>query len=72
MVQHLYISGEAIMQFIKLEEVKNLCGLSRSSIYRGMNEGTFPKRIKVSKRSVVWSKESIYKWINQHIQEQLQ
>ena len=72
MVQHLYISGEAIMQFIKLEEVKNLSGLSRSSISRGMIEGTFPERIKVSKRSVVWSMESIHQWMNQHIQEQLQ
>lgn len=57
--------GGQLQKFIKLDEVKLICGMSRSSIYRGMNEGTFPDRIKISKRRIVWDYESIQKWMNQ-------
>ena len=59
------------MKFITLEEVKQISGLSRSSIYRGMSEGLFPHNIKISKRRVVWSNESIQKWMNQCVGSQL-
>jgi prophage regulatory protein len=49
--------GGRPMRFIKLKEVMHKTALSRSSVYRKMDEGQFPKSISTGDRSVVW-KES--------------
>ena len=41
-------------KFLKLPEVRTLTGKSRSSIYKGANDGTFPKPIKLGPRAVGW------------------
>ena len=51
------------MQFIKLTEVINLTGLSRSSIYRGMRHGNFPATIHISARAVAWDKVEVLQWM---------
>jgi prophage regulatory protein len=56
------------MRFLKLQEVMHLTQLSRSSIYASMKEETFPHHIKLGKRSVAWSEESIKQWITNRIQ----
>jgi prophage regulatory protein len=48
---------------IKLPVVKQLTTFSRSTIYRLMSKGEFPKQIKLSESSSVWSLEEIYNWI---------
>ena len=50
---------------IKLPVVKQLTTFSRSTIYRLMSKGEFPKQIKLSERSSVWSLEEIYNWIEE-------
>ncbi|GAA0333461.1 hypothetical protein GCM10009087_49610 [Sphingomonas oligophenolica] len=37
-------------------------GPSRSGLYRRMEEGTFPKSIKISERCVAWRESEIVKW----------
>ncbi|MCG6299908.1 AlpA family phage regulatory protein [Vibrio vulnificus] len=51
------------MQLINLKEVIYLTGLQRSSIYKFMDEGHFPKSISIGGRSVMWSQRDIYLWI---------
>lgn len=46
-------------------EVERITGLSRSTIYSMIAEGTFPKPIKLSKRAVGWSASEISDWFNQ-------
>ena len=49
-------------RFIKLHQVKDITSLSKSSIYRLMGEGEFPKQVALGVRSVVWVKSQIDDW----------
>jgi len=50
---------------IKLPAVKKITTFSTATIYRLINEGEFPKQIKIAVRSSAWSLEEIYNWIDQ-------
>ena len=50
---------------IKLPAVKRITTFSSATIYRLIDEGEFPKQIKISERSSAWSLEEIYNWIDQ-------
>ena len=52
-----------VNQIIKLNQVKQLTALSRSSIYRKASEGTFPKPIKLGERSSGWLQSEVNKWV---------
>jgi prophage regulatory protein len=56
-------------QIIKLPSVINIAGLSRTSIYNRIEEGTFPKQISLGERSVGWIKSEILEWIDSRIKE---
>jgi len=48
-----------ITKFLRLPEVRIRTGKSRSSIYQGVNNGTFPKPIKLGPRAVGWIEAEI-------------
>jgi len=52
---------------IKLPEVKELTTFSRSTIYRLIDEGKFPKQIKLAERSSGWIKQEILDYLNTRI-----
>jgi prophage regulatory protein len=54
-------------QFIRLNKVQEITSLSKSSIYRLISDGDFPKQIQIGKRSVVWVRSDINNWINQKL-----
>nr|SPS05717.1 Phage transcriptional regulator, AlpA (modular protein) [Candidatus Nitrotoga fabula] len=54
-------------RFIKLKEVQQLTGLSRSSIYQFIQDGTFPKQIRTGERAVAWIENEIHRWMNDRI-----
>lgn len=49
-------------QFLRLPQVKEMTCLSKSSIYRLMDEGNFPKQISIGSRSVVWVRSQVEDW----------
>lgn len=51
-------------KILRLPAVSEAVGLTRSSIYRLMDEGLFPRPLKLSPRSVGWRHSVIEKWIN--------
>jgi len=55
------------MRFLRLPEVLNMTALSRSSVYRLMNAGTFPASIQLSAKSIAWVEEEVQNWIEQRI-----
>ncbi len=57
------------MHLLNLKEVIYLTGLGRSSIYKFMDEGHFPKNVSIGGRSVMWSEEDIQNWIEDKIDE---
>ena len=50
-------------QLVRLPQVKELTCLSKSSIYRLMDEGNFPKQVLLGARSVGWVKSQVEDWI---------
>jgi prophage regulatory protein len=54
-------------KLIRLPEVKLATGLSKSTIYARIAEGTFPKQIPIGPRLVVWVESDIQNWIAEQI-----
>ena len=50
-------------RLLRLAEVRTRCGLSRSSLYRKMREGSFPAPLKVGVRAVRWPESEIEAWL---------
>jgi prophage regulatory protein len=53
----------SLYQTIRLPQVIELTGLAKSSIYRLIDEGDFPKQIQLGARSVGWVKSQVEDWI---------
>lgn len=52
---------------LRLREVRELVGLSRSSIYSAVAKGTFPKQISLGERSVGWLADEVESWLRDRI-----
>lgn len=55
-------------QILRLASIKNLTGLSRSTIYQRIAEKRFPKPISLGGRAVGWVHAEIDEWIEQQIE----
>ena len=51
-------------RIIRLKTVLARTGLSRSTIYRKIAEGTFPRQIKISTNGTGWHESDIDRWIS--------
>ena len=49
-------------RLIRLKEIKQLTGLSGSTIYKYVSEDRFPKVVRLGERSVAWRGEDILAW----------
>ena len=56
-------------RFLRLSDVKKRTGLSRSTIYLNISNGTFPKNINLGLRCVAWLESEIEAWMQARIQE---
>ena len=54
-------------KLLRLPQVKTITGLSKSTIYARISEGTFPKQIPLGPRLVVWVESDIQKWITEQV-----
>lgn len=54
-------------RLIRLKEVQNRVGLGRSTIYRWMAEGNFPKPVRLGGHAVAWVLADIDQWVAQRI-----
>ena len=50
-------------RIIRLKTVLSRTGLSRSTLYRKIAEGTFPCQIKISVHGAGWYESAINRWI---------
>ncbi|MDV6316235.1 AlpA family transcriptional regulator [Idiomarina sp. HP20-50] len=55
------------MRFLRLNEVKERVGLGRTSIYKLIGEGKFPKPVHVLGRNVAWIDSEIDEWMMDRI-----
>ena len=49
-------------KILRLGEVLDRTGLSRSTLYRKIAEGTFPAQVKISARSAGWYEADLDRW----------
>lgn len=55
------------IRFMKLPEVLELSGKSRSSIYAAIKKGEFPAPVKLSTRSSAWIRSEIAAWAESRV-----
>jgi len=55
------------IRLIRLPDVMAATGLSRSAIYKFMNDGTFPKAIPLGARAIGWQYSAVQEWIENRI-----
>jgi prophage regulatory protein len=53
--------------FLRLPQVKQRTGLSRSSIYAKISLGEFPAPVNLGARAVAWIGAEIDQWINDRV-----
>ena len=58
-----------MVTILKLPQVMAATGLSRSSIYLRMSEGTFPRQISLGARSIGWIDSEVQEWISSQIRK---
>ena len=51
------------MRIIRLKEVIDCTGLGRSTIYKYISEGAFPKQVSLGDRCVAWVESEVHDWI---------
>jgi prophage regulatory protein len=50
-------------RILRIGTVLQLTGLSRSTLYRKVQRGEFPKQIKLSERCAGWRQSSVHAWM---------
>lgn len=53
--------------FLRLSRVKELTGLSRSTLYAYVKSGNFPKQVLLTAKCVAWNSLDIQAWIQDRI-----
>ena len=58
------MSGDSPERILRIKTVLERTGLSRSTLYRKIEHGTFPKQVKISERCAGWKESAIQSWLN--------
>lgn len=67
-LRHYPIAQDSIMtreppdRFLRLNAVLDRTGLSRATLYRKLQQGTFPRQVKLAERCVGWRESAITDW----------
>lgn len=57
------------MRIIRLKEVIESTGLARSTVYKFISDGGFPKPISLGDRCVGWLESEVQDWIMSKVKE---
>lgn len=52
-----------VERIIRLKTVLDRTGLSRTTLYRKMGEGTFPRQVRISVHGAGWRESAVNRWI---------
>lgn len=61
------VTKDATDRIIRINTVLNKTGLSRSTLYRKIEAGTFPKQIHIAARCVGWRESAVLAWMHNPI-----
>lgn len=51
------------IRMLKIEEVMQITGLGRSTLYALVKSGNFPKQVQLGPRAVRWDSRAVEKWL---------
>jgi prophage regulatory protein len=54
-------------RFLRLKEVLRRTSLSRATLYRKIQKGTFPKQVRIATRCAGWRESAIDEWMHNPI-----
>ena len=63
MQQDAAVSPDRPDRILRLPAVLDRTGLSRSTLYRRIHEGTFPKQIALGVRTAGWRESAVSRWM---------
>lgn len=58
-----------VTRLIRLKEVQHRIGLGRSTIYRWVAEGRFPKPVQLGGYAVAWAEDDIEAWVRARLEQ---
>lgn len=50
-------------RILRLKTVLDRTGLSRSTLYRKMADGSFPRQVRISARGTGWRESAVNRWV---------
>jgi prophage regulatory protein len=59
-----HATSEMLDRILRLRAVLERTGLSRSTMYRKMQNGSFPRNIQISDRCIGWRQSAVDAWIS--------
>ncbi|TQQ31138.1 AlpA family transcriptional regulator [Vibrio cholerae] len=62
------IMSKSNIRLIRFREVLAMTGLSRSSMYRFIEENQFPTQVQLGGRAVAWVESEVQEWITQRVE----
>jgi prophage regulatory protein len=57
------MAADSASRILRLKPVLERTGLSRSTLYRKVECGTFPKQVRISERCIGWREADIDQWL---------
>jgi prophage regulatory protein len=60
--RHSPAAGEIAVAFLRLRVVIRVTGLSRSTLYRLIANGQFPRPVRLGPRAVAWRRSDVEAW----------
>lgn len=57
------LQTESSDRILRINTVLERTGLSRSTMYRKMQNGTFPKNVQISTRCAGWRESAVAEWL---------
>lgn len=61
--QELPMTTDTPDRILRLNAVLDRTGLSRATLYRKMESGTFPRQIKIAERCAGWRESAVSVWL---------
>ena len=55
--------AESIDRILRITTVLERTGLTRSTLYRKIEQGSFPKQIRIAERCAGWRESAVNEWL---------
>jgi prophage regulatory protein len=59
------------MRLIKLKEVMHITSLARSTIYKYVKDGEFPKSVSLGEKAVAWIESEVQEWVSSRVRNRV-